>query len=142
MSRKLAREVAMKASYARLLGGEVSYADILEQSGADALPEEEDAAFSNAIAAGVSEHVDELDGWIAKSAIGWSVDRMPKVDLCILRMALYEMLYRDDISHGVSINEAVELAKRFGGDKSSAFINGILGTVSKSLCLGDEGIEA
>ena len=75
----------------------------------------------------------ELDEKIAELAIGWSVERMPKVDLSILRVALYEMMYMDKIPSSVSINEAVELAKRFGGDRSSAYINGMLGTFARQI---------
>ena len=74
-----------------------------------------------------------LDEKIAELAIGWSVERMPKVDLSILRVALYEMMYMDKIPSSVSINEAVELAKRFGGDRSSAYINGMLGTFARQI---------
>lgn len=135
MSRKLAREVAMKLAFARLLGGEDAYTDILEQTGigGDRPAEEQDITFADEIAAGVEAHAQELDDQIFRHAVGWSIERMPKVDLCILRIAVYEMLYRDDISHSVSINEAVELAKRFGGEKSPAFINGLLGSFEKSI---------
>ena len=67
-------------------------------------------------------HEAEIDNIINELSIGWRIERMPKVDLCVLRVAIYEMLYRDDIPCGVSINEAVELAKQFGGDRSSAYI--------------------
>ena len=58
---------------------------------------------------------------------------MPRVDLSILRVAIYEMMYRQDIPCSVSINEAVELAKRFGGERSSAYINGMLGTLARRI---------
>ena len=77
--------------------------------------------------------MEELDALIASHAIDWSIDRIARVDLCILRVALYEMLYRSDVPSGAAINEAVELAKRFGGEKSYAFINGILGVVAREL---------
>lgn len=133
MSRKTAREVAFKLSYSRLMGGENEYGYVLEQSESKAKPGEEDCAFAEDIAAGVVAYQPELDELISRNAIGWALDRMPKVDLCILRIAVYEMLYREDISHSVSINEAVELSKRYSGDKSPAFINGLLGTISKQL---------
>ncbi|MDL2258542.1 transcription antitermination factor NusB [Eubacteriales bacterium OttesenSCG-928-K08] len=133
MSRKLAREVAMKLAFARLLGGENDYEVILEQMGVDEPPRPEDVSFSDCLLEGMAKCEAEVDEWIEKHAIGWSLDRMPKVDLCILRIALYEMLYREDISHSVSINEAVELSKRFGGDKSPAFINGLLGKASQEM---------
>ena len=66
-----------------------------------------------------------------KYAKGWKTARMNKVDLTILRLAVYEMKWDEDIPDGVAINEAVELAKRFGGESSSSFVNGILGKLAK-----------
>ncbi len=68
-----------------------------------------------------------IDIYIEKYAKEWTVDRMSKVDLAILRLAMFEILYREDIPYSVSINEAVELAKKYSSEKSSSFINGILG---------------
>lgn len=68
----------------------------------------------------------EIDEAVDKVAKGWKTDRMGKVDLTIIRLAVYEMRHDDEIPVGVAINEAVELAKKFGGDDSPAFINGIL----------------
>lgn len=133
MSRKTAREVAMKLSFARLFGGEDTYEAILDKSGIDEKPTEDDMTYSDAVLRGIEEHCTELDEKIAELAIGWSIDRMPKVDLSIMRVAMYEMLYMDSIPSSVSINEAVELAKRFSGDKSFAYINGMLGTLAREL---------
>lgn len=133
MSRKTAREVAMKLAFASLLGGEDTYEAVLDKSGIVEAPTAEDEAFSRELLRGIEEHQEEIDEQIDEMAIGWRIDRMPKVDLSILRVAIYEMLYREDIPTGVSINEAVELAKAFGGDRSSAYINGMLGTLAKKL---------
>ena len=100
---------------------------------------DEDAAFAEALAAGVEARADELDAVIAAHAIDWSIGRIARVDLSILRIAVYEMLYRDDVPCGAAINEAVELAKRFGGEKSSAFVNGILGAVARERCAAPVG---
>lgn len=78
---------------------------------------------------GVLPEIDEL---INKTAKGWTVERLSKVDLAILRLAIYEMKYDDDIPVGVAIDEAVELAKRFGQDGSGSFVNGILASISKN----------
>lgn len=67
-----------------------------------------------------------IDGMINQEAEGWEIRRMGKVDLTLLRLAVYEIKYDDDIPAGVAINEAVELAKKFGQDNSPAFINGVL----------------
>ena len=113
--------------------GEDTYEAILEKSGIEEKPTEDDMNYSDEVLCGIEEHSAELDEKIAELAIGWSVERMPKVDLSILRVALYEMMYMDKIPSSVSINEAVELAKRFGGDRSSAYINGMLGTFARQI---------
>ncbi|MEF9938943.1 MAG: transcription antitermination factor NusB [Clostridium sp.] len=74
----------------------------------------------------IMEKISDLDSQINKIAEGWTTKRMGKEDLTILRLALYEILYDDDVPDKVAINEAVELAKKFGGDDSPSFINGIL----------------
>ncbi|NBI90533.1 transcription antitermination factor NusB [Lachnospiraceae bacterium] len=70
--------------------------------------------------------VDAIDDMINQTAKGWDTSRMGKVDLTLIRLAVYEIKYDDEIPTGVAINEAVELAKKFGQDNSSSFINGIL----------------
>jgi len=74
----------------------------------------------------ILEKLDEIDATLTEAASGWKLNRMGKVDLTILRLAVYEMNYDDDIPVKVAINEAVELAKNFGGDESPAFVNGVL----------------
>ncbi|MDO4573482.1 MAG: transcription antitermination factor NusB [Clostridia bacterium] len=133
MSRSSAREIAMKLLYSRLLGGAGTPADIAAESGAGAALDEEDSRYIEEIIAGVSEKSAELDELVQRYAIGWSSERIARVDLSILRVAIYEMLYRADVPAGAAIDEAVELAKRFGGERSYAFVNGILGSVAKSL---------
>ena len=135
MSRKTAREVTMKLAFARMFDGECeeTYQEVLDKSGISEAPTEEDIIYSQEVLKGIEEHEAEIDALIDEIAIGWRIERMPKVDLSVLRVAIYEMVYRDDIPHGVSINEAVELAKQFGGERSSAYINGMLGTLAKRL---------
>lgn len=74
----------------------------------------------------ILDKMDEIDEAINEKAEGWSTNRMGKVDLTILRLAVYEIRYDEEIPAGVAINEAVELAKKFGQDSSSAFVNGVL----------------
>lgn len=74
----------------------------------------------------IHEKLEEIDCMINEKAKGWSTDRMGKVDLTIIRLAVYEMKYDDTIPEGVAINEAVELAKAYGQDESAGFINGVL----------------
>ncbi|NLO40898.1 MAG: transcription antitermination factor NusB, partial [Ruminiclostridium sp.] len=82
---------------------------------------------------GAMEKKNQIDTLIQNHAKGWTLERMPKVDLAIMRLTIYEMQYRKDIPWNVSINEAVELAKKYGGDQSKTFINGVLGKVAASL---------
>ena len=77
---------------------------------------------------GVADHAPELDGYIAKYSKGWSFARIPLVASAIMRVAMYEILYMPDIPHGASINEAVEIAKKYETPETVKFINGILGT--------------
>lgn len=74
-----------------------------------------------------------LDELIEKNSRGWKKDRLPKVTLAILRLALYEIIYLEDIPISVSINEAVELAKKYAAENDAAFINGILGSIAKRI---------
>lgn len=79
----------------------------------------------------VLSHLSEIDEKIGQKAEGWSFSRLPKADLSVMRLAVYEILYDEDVPDGVAINEAVELAKRYGGDKSFRFVNGVLASVVK-----------
>ncbi len=74
---------------------------------------------------------DEVDAKINESSNKWTTSRMPKVDVAILRLAVVEILYMDDIPDAVAINEAVDMAKKFSTDESKSFINGILGKIAK-----------
>ena len=93
--------------------------------------EEKDKEYIQKKAWAIADHKDEIDTLINEHASGWKTTRMNKVDLTLLRLAVYEMKWDDDIPDGVAINEAVELAKRFGGESSSSFVNGILGKLAK-----------
>lgn len=73
----------------------------------------------------------EIDKAISEKATGWTLDRFGKVDLAIIRLAVYEILFDDDIPASVSINEAVELAKKYGRDESKGFVNGVLAKFAK-----------
>lgn len=79
----------------------------------------------------ISPYIPEIDTKLNGTSRGWKTDRMARVDLAILRLGVYELCYDTSIPDGVAISEAVEIAKRYGGDDSSSFINGILGTLAK-----------
>lgn len=81
----------------------------------------------------IFEHKDEIDHTLEESSVNWKINRMSKVDLAISRLAVAELLYMEDIPTSVSINEAVILAKKFGTEESSKFINGILGKVARKI---------
>lgn len=82
--------------------------------------------------AAIAEKVDMIDEKINASVTGWKTSRMGKVDLTILRLAVYEIEWDEEVPQGVAINEAVELAKRYGGEESPSFINGVLGKIVNS----------
>ncbi len=82
---------------------------------------------------GVEEHSSEIDRLIEENLTGWKISRISKMALTILRIAVYEMLYEKNIPISVSINEAVELAKQYAAEKDSSFINGVLGSIAKTL---------
>ena len=128
MARSMARAAAMQLVYEKLMGG--SGEDTL-----DALiaftPEGDDQAYIDRVLAGVAEHGPALDELIARHSPSREIGRIARVDLCILRVALYEMRYDNDTPESVVINEAVELAKRFSEPSSARFINGILGAISR-----------
>ncbi|MDY6017901.1 MAG: transcription antitermination factor NusB [Oscillospiraceae bacterium] len=77
------------------------------------------------------ENIEEIDGNIEKFSVGWKINRISKVALAVLRLAVCEILYFDDIPVGVSINEAVEFCKKYAAKEDSSFVNGILGSLSK-----------
>jgi len=127
-SRKLAREMAVEF----LFQIEFQKEDIKEQveDFLDSLePDNFDKNYFFEIVNGVLNSQEEIDDIISKNAKGWTLSRIAKVDLAILRVAVYEIKHREDIPLSVSINEAVEIAKKFGTDESSKFINGLLGQV-------------
>ncbi|MCP4666111.1 MAG: transcription antitermination factor NusB [Deltaproteobacteria bacterium] len=94
---------------------------------------ESSKVFSKELVLGVSENKEELDKMISRSSRNWRMERMPLLDRCILRLAVFEILLRDDIPPKVSIDESVELGKKFGGEDSSSFINGVLDNVYNTL---------
>jgi N utilization substance protein B len=89
-------------------------------------PDVETRSFAELIVRGVRDHQADIDGLIQKVSKNWRLERMARVDRNLLRMAVYELKYVDDVPAKVAINEAIEIAKRFGTGESSAFVNGIL----------------
>lgn len=93
--------------------------------------EEKDQAYMEQKYGRIMEKLPQIDKILGETAEGWKVSRMGKTDLAILRLAVYEMRFDEDVPVGVAVNEAVELSKKFGGDESPAFINGVLGKIGK-----------
>ena len=87
---------------------------------------EEDAAYISEKSNKILQKLEEIDGLINQYAKGWTTERMSKVDLTIIRLAVYEIKFDEDVPAGVAINEAVEIAKKFGQEESSGFVNGVL----------------
>jgi len=94
---------------------------------------EDSKAFSKELVEGVCVHMKEVDELLSKASQHWRLERIAKVDRAILRVALYELLYRDDIPPKATINEAVDLGKKFCSEESGAFINGILDKIYHTL---------
>lgn len=101
----------------------------------------EPGAFCAVLALGAEEHMVEIDERISDVSEHWVVSRMPLVDRNILRMAVFELAYLDDVPASVTINEAVELAKTFGGEDSSKFVNGVLGRIADQQMLPGPSAE-
>lgn len=95
-----------------------------------------DMEYINDIVNGVNNNIQDLDKKIEKHAKGWSISRISKVDLAILRLGIYEIEFRGDIPYSVSVNEAVELAKKYSSKESGAFINGILASIANQMGVG------
>jgi|LSQX01.3.fsa_nt_gb N utilization substance protein B len=132
MSRRLAREEAFKLLYQidihKGVKDEVMdvFYDIKEIN-------DKDKQYIEDIVLGTLNDMEHINKLIEENAIGWKINRISKVNLAILRLAIYEMLRRDDIPLNVSINEAIEIAKTYESEKSGSFINGILGNILKQL---------
>ena len=106
-------------------------AAVLKHFWAEYDPDEGVKAFSEEIVKGTYKHIARINELLHQCAKNWSLDRMAVVDRNVLRMAVYEILYRIDIPTSVTINEAIEIAKKYGTDESGSFVNGILDRVAR-----------
>jgi len=131
MSRRESREIIMKLLYQLEIQKDDRESQVEEALSEYTLPDRERKYIVGTIN-GVFEHIEEIDKTIESFSMGWPINRISKVDLAILRFATYEIKYNDEIPENISINEAVELAKKYSGAESASFINGILGSVTKS----------
>ena len=136
-SRHLSRSIAMQSLYEWDFNGKKSDSldKIVERNIKEYGPGLEDMGFIKQIIKGVTEHMPKIDKIIEKSAPEWPIEQITIVDRNVLRIGLYELLYanKEEVPPKVAINEAIELAKSFGGESSGKFINGVLGTVYKEI---------
>lgn len=120
MKRRAAREKAFQIIFQLDVNDEFNYNN-------ENLP-----SFTKQIVEGYINHKEQIDQLIKDNLENWSFDRIARVEKTILRIATYEIKYFDDIPHGVSINEAVELANKYGDEKSGKFVNGVLAKIIES----------
>lgn len=127
--RRFSREFAFKFLYQRQANGSVKTTEQDLSLFIKDIPEDErpsDEEFTRELVLGVCREMENIDSLISMCSDNWKIARMSPVDINIMRVAVYEMLYMGDIDRGVSINEAVEMAGKYGGEKSGSFINGVL----------------
>lgn len=128
MKRRLAREKALQS----LFQIDVSGVDRSEAIGHVLDDEEAKDGFLIQLVEGTTDHLEEIDARIKGQLEHWSFERIGNVDRSVLRLAVFEMMYLEEIPINVSMNEAIDLAKTFGGEESGRFVNGVLSKISKS----------
>ena len=142
MTRTAARKLAVQLCFAESAGGDIPVEEILTQDYIDGLPAGEEAigeipdeqqlAYIHTLVNGTAEKREELDGIISEFSRGWKINRISKTALAVLRCAIYEIKYMPDIPVSVAINEAIELCKEFDDTETVSFVNGILGSFTRS----------
>ena len=130
MTRREAREQAFIVLFEKIFDNDATISEIIATAKEAELIKIN--SFAESILNVVEEHFDEIDSIIETNSQDWTLARLPKVSLAILRLAVAEIRYIDDVPNGVAVNEAVELAKKYGTNEDASFINGILGTIAKS----------
>jgi len=129
MDRKIARAHAMKLIYEWEMGGDGGEDTRMNLLGVE--PGERESEFMNRMFEGVVVNEEKLDAGISAHLRGWTLERISKVDLAILRLGAYELML-GEVPAGIVINEAVELANQYSSDKAGSFINGVLGSLSRA----------
>ena len=128
MTRREAREIAMQILF-QVKVGDIDPEEAFRRTTASANWTETTLEFTRSLVFGTLAHLEELDKIISEISKGWRLERIANVDMTLIRMALYEIFYEENIPLNVSANEAIEIAKIFGGEESSKFVNGIVGKV-------------
>jgi N utilization substance protein B len=132
-ARRAARELALQALYRIDMLGEEEGPAAFAVIGSEVERAPEVEAFARELVEGVRTNLERIDGLIATSAEHWRLPRLSRVDLNLLRLATFELLGRSEIPTSVTINEAVEIARRFGTEDSGAFVNGVLDHIAEVL---------
>ena len=146
MTRGNARELAVHLIYGRAFTGEEPEQVVsvrLDKEYYGKLSEENDVysdrpsraqlRYIDSVVTGVANREEELNAQISKFSIGWDISRISKLARCILQLAIFEILYVEDVPTGVAVSEAVRIAKKYDGDDTSSFVNGILGSFARRL---------
>jgi len=136
-NRHLARAIAMQSLYQwdflKTEDHEPSLATIVEHNKGEFAPDFDDKGFVAELAQGVLDRLDEINGLITKYAPDWPIDQITTIDRNILRLGVFELKFSPNIPSKVAINEAIELAKTFGGESSGKFVNGVLGAIYRDM---------
>jgi len=151
MTRGDARELAVHLIYGREFTGEEPEQVVstrLNKEYYEKLSEENEVyndrpnkwqiKYIDTVVSGVANRADDLNTYIGKYSIGWDVTRISKLTRCIMQLAIFEILYVDDVPTGVAISEAVRLAKKYDGDDTGSFVNGILGSFGREMSAAEE----
>ncbi|GER66135.1 N utilization substance protein B [Weizmannia acidilactici] len=128
MKRRTAREKALQAIFQIDMNKEAP-----EEAVRNVLNGQESDEYLEKLVKGTAAHLAEIDGMISRHLEHWTLDRLAKVDLNILRLAAYELMYAEDVPANVAINEALEISKRFADEKSAKFINGVLNNMKNTI---------
>lgn len=132
MKRRKSREYALQFLFQLELSGSEFTGEVWDDFWEGLNQDDEVKSFALDLAKATHSHIEELDDIIKKAAKHWSLERMAVVDRNILRVATYELHFRSDIPNSVTINEAIEIAKKFSTQESASFINGILDKISRN----------
>lgn len=131
MTRSEAREQAFIVLFEKIFNDDLSIAEIIEGAQEEGLIKIN--GFASTILKNAQDNAENIDKLIADNLKGWAIHRLPKVSLAIMRLAVSEMLYSEDVPVGVSVNEAVELAKKYGTESDATYINGVLGAIARAI---------
>lgn len=136
-SRHLSRSIAMQSLYEWDFKGKNSniLEEVVTRNVSEFAPGMESVKFIQGLVEGTIGHLVEIDTIIEKAAPQWAIDQIAPVDRAVLRLGIYELLFgnQDEVPPKVAINEAIELAKTFGGESSGKFVNGVLGTIYREI---------